>query len=210
MSLGGASPLSPTNFKESKPQQTGTRLLPGHGEVATTSGSTSLRPLRSDGRRLPRQSTKCDGGLHSHRAGYGSASQSRSVQLNGMSFHYVYILQSVAKSDHFYVGLTEDLHERLHKHNAGDVPHTSKFKPWVIKTAIAFSDRARASAFTLSRVQAAHSHERIFEAFGLRPPKRLCAGGHVSVVTRASACQANLAGAYVKSIVRLMNGSRTG
>lgn len=29
-------------FTESKPQQTGTRLLPGHGEVATTSGSTIL------------------------------------------------------------------------------------------------------------------------------------------------------------------------
>jgi hypothetical protein len=32
--------------KESKPQQTGTRLLPGHGEVATTSGSTNFLPGR--------------------------------------------------------------------------------------------------------------------------------------------------------------------
>ena len=32
-----AAPISPM---ESKPQQTGTRLLTGHGEVATTSGST--------------------------------------------------------------------------------------------------------------------------------------------------------------------------
>ena len=39
--LGGASPLSPTNFKESKPQQTGTGLLIRYGEVATTSGSTN-------------------------------------------------------------------------------------------------------------------------------------------------------------------------
>ena len=44
MSLGGASPLSPTIFVELKPQQTGPRLLIGYGEVATTSGSTiSLR-----------------------------------------------------------------------------------------------------------------------------------------------------------------------
>ena len=44
MSLGGASPLSPTNFVELKPQQTGTGLLIRFGEVATTSGSTiSLR-----------------------------------------------------------------------------------------------------------------------------------------------------------------------
>ena len=42
MSLGGASPLSPTNFTESKPQQTGTGLLIRPGEVATTSGSTKL------------------------------------------------------------------------------------------------------------------------------------------------------------------------
>ena len=42
MSLGGASPLSPTILVELKPQQTGTRLLIGYGEVATTSGSTNL------------------------------------------------------------------------------------------------------------------------------------------------------------------------
>ena len=40
MSLGGASPLSPTIFVELKPQQTGTGLLIRYGEVATTSGST--------------------------------------------------------------------------------------------------------------------------------------------------------------------------
>ena len=42
--MRGASPLSPTNFKESKPQQTGTGLLIRHGEVATTSGSTNSLP----------------------------------------------------------------------------------------------------------------------------------------------------------------------
>jgi len=64
-----------------------------------------------------------------------------------MSFQYVYILESVANPEQFYVSLTGDLHDRLHKHNAGEVPHTSKFKPWVIKTAIAFRDRDRALAF---------------------------------------------------------------
>ena len=64
-----------------------------------------------------------------------------------MSFHYVYILECMANPEHFYVGLTNDLHERLRKHNAGEVPHTSKFKRWVIKTAIAFRDRESASAF---------------------------------------------------------------
>jgi putative endonuclease len=59
----------------------------------------------------------------------------------------VYILESVADPEHFYVGLTEDLHARLRKHNAGEVSHTSKFKPWIIKKAIAFRDRSRAAAF---------------------------------------------------------------
>jgi predicted GIY-YIG superfamily endonuclease len=64
-----------------------------------------------------------------------------------MSFHYVYILQSVGNSDHFHVGLTDDLHKRLREHNSGEVSHTAKFRPWVIKAAIAFRDRERASAF---------------------------------------------------------------
>ena len=64
-----------------------------------------------------------------------------------MNFHYVDILQSVADSDRFYVGLTDDLQERLRKHNAGEVPHSAKFKPWAIKTAIAFRNRERAAKF---------------------------------------------------------------
>ena len=64
-----------------------------------------------------------------------------------MDFSYVYILQSEVDSGRFYVGLTSDIKDRLHRHNAGEVSHTAKFKPWRIKTAIAFTDRARAVAF---------------------------------------------------------------
>ena len=64
-----------------------------------------------------------------------------------MPFHYVYILQSEAVPDTFYVGFTDDLHARLRKHNAGEVPHTAKSRPWVIKAAVAFRDEARARAF---------------------------------------------------------------
>jgi predicted GIY-YIG superfamily endonuclease len=42
---------------------------------------------------------------------------------------YVYILQS-KDGAHFYVGVTDDLRARLAKHNAGEVPHSSKFRPW--------------------------------------------------------------------------------
>jgi predicted GIY-YIG superfamily endonuclease len=62
-------------------------------------------------------------------------------------FHYVYILQSEVAPDRFYVGLTNDLSERLALHNRGAVPHSSKYPPWRIKTAIAFRDRAKAAAF---------------------------------------------------------------
>jgi putative endonuclease len=60
---------------------------------------------------------------------------------------YVYILQSTANPDRYYVGATADLRARLQKHNAGDVSHTSKYSPWTIKSYIAFTDKDRAFAF---------------------------------------------------------------
>lgn len=62
-------------------------------------------------------------------------------------YFYVYILESLSSGSAYYIGLTEDLAARLAKHNAGEVPHTSKFRPWQIKTAIAFRDRSRAIDF---------------------------------------------------------------
>ena len=62
-------------------------------------------------------------------------------------FHYVYILQSASDRERFYVGATQDLKARLVMHNAGEVPHTSKFVPWELKTYLAFSDKEQAFAF---------------------------------------------------------------
>jgi predicted GIY-YIG superfamily endonuclease len=59
---------------------------------------------------------------------------------------YVYILQSI-DSEHFYVGVTDDLRARLAKHNAGEVPHTSKHLPWRVKTYVGFSDEKQAFNF---------------------------------------------------------------
>jgi putative endonuclease len=64
-----------------------------------------------------------------------------------MKFFYVYVLQSEAVAEHFYIGFTEELQVRLKAHNAGQVPHTTKFRPWRIKTAIAFTERERALEF---------------------------------------------------------------
>src|SRR5438477_13128660 len=47
----------------------------------------------------------------------------------------------------FYVGCARDLKDRLRRHNTGEVSHTAKWKPWRIKTFIAFSDQARAREF---------------------------------------------------------------
>ena len=64
-----------------------------------------------------------------------------------MTFSYVYILQSVNHPERYYVGHTEDLRQRLKRHNAGEVPHTSRDRPWRIKTAVAFSDPEQAVRF---------------------------------------------------------------
>jgi predicted GIY-YIG superfamily endonuclease len=59
---------------------------------------------------------------------------------------FVYILES-QDSEHFYVGITDDVPARLAKHNAGEVSHTSKYRPWRLKTYIAFSSHQQAIAF---------------------------------------------------------------
>jgi len=61
--------------------------------------------------------------------------------------HYVYMLCSADQPERHYVGITTDLRSRLRRHNAGDVPHTRKYAPWIIKTYIGFSDQERAIAF---------------------------------------------------------------
>jgi putative endonuclease len=62
-------------------------------------------------------------------------------------FSYVYILESLACSETYYVGITENLGKRLREHNGYAARHTAKFAPWAIKTAIALRDKKRASCF---------------------------------------------------------------
>jgi predicted GIY-YIG superfamily endonuclease len=60
---------------------------------------------------------------------------------------YVYILRSLEHVEHYYVGITADLRDRLRKHNARQVAHTSKYAPWALKTYVAFEDEKQAFAF---------------------------------------------------------------
>jgi putative endonuclease len=63
------------------------------------------------------------------------------------NYTYVYLLESESDPKRHYTGLTEDLVDRLHRHNAGEVSHTAKHRPWQIRTATAFRDCERAAAF---------------------------------------------------------------
>ena len=60
---------------------------------------------------------------------------------------YTYILRSLSHPDQRYIGSTSDLKSRLIKHNSGEVPHTSKFKPWKIEAYFAFETNEKAVAF---------------------------------------------------------------
>ena len=61
--------------------------------------------------------------------------------------HYVYILVSESDPDRHDTGLTCNLGRRLKAHNAGQVAHTSKHRPWRIKVAIAFRSHPKATGF---------------------------------------------------------------
>lgn len=45
------------------------------------------------------------------------------------TFHYVYILIRESDKNRHYTGTTQNLEARLQAHNAGQVPHTAKYKP---------------------------------------------------------------------------------
>jgi predicted GIY-YIG superfamily endonuclease len=60
---------------------------------------------------------------------------------------YVYLLESINFPAENYVGLADDLRKRLAAHNAGQSPHTSKFKPWRLVTYLTFSDEGKAVDF---------------------------------------------------------------
>jgi putative endonuclease len=65
----------------------------------------------------------------------------------GQAFYYVYLIESLSAQGERYFWMTSDLKQRLQERNAGKSSHTSKFRPWKLKTYIAFTDRAKAGAF---------------------------------------------------------------
>jgi putative endonuclease len=60
---------------------------------------------------------------------------------------YVYLIQSISNPDQRYVGTTSDVEKRISAHNAGQSPHTSKYRPWKLVISIAFSNTEKATEF---------------------------------------------------------------
>jgi len=59
-----------------------------------------------------------------------------------MTFH-VYILKSLS-TGRFYTGQTNDLEDRIHRHNSGSEKHTSKEMPWELLWSSEVSSRSEA------------------------------------------------------------------
>ncbi len=60
---------------------------------------------------------------------------------------YVYRIQSQTDPNQRYVGMTEDLRQRIRAHNAGQSVHTAKYKPWKVVAYFAFEVQDRAIRF---------------------------------------------------------------
>ena len=60
---------------------------------------------------------------------------------------YVYLIENVHFRQQHYTGITNDLKQRLADHNAGESPHTRKFKPWHLVAYVGFADEQTAMAF---------------------------------------------------------------
>jgi putative endonuclease len=60
---------------------------------------------------------------------------------------YVYIIQSEVEPERFYTGSTIDLKRRIKEHNDGKSTHTNKYKPWRLRTYLAFDNKKKADEF---------------------------------------------------------------
>ncbi|MFA6131009.1 MAG: GIY-YIG nuclease family protein [Patescibacteria group bacterium] len=60
---------------------------------------------------------------------------------------FVYIIQSMIDRDQFYTGFTDDIENRITKHNKGDSFHTKKYRPWKLLFYSAFEEKKKALCF---------------------------------------------------------------
>lgn len=60
---------------------------------------------------------------------------------------YVYLIRSIKYPTKNYIGYTNNLEQRLEKHNNGASIYTSDYRPWKLITYIAFSEKQKAHDF---------------------------------------------------------------
>jgi len=61
--------------------------------------------------------------------------------------HYVYLIRSINFPNKTYVGLTDNISDRLNAHNHGYSLHTKTYRPWKIEVVITFNNKLQAAAF---------------------------------------------------------------
>jgi len=61
--------------------------------------------------------------------------------------HIVYILLSRKDPDRYYVGITQNLDNRLREHNSDKAGYAKRYAPWEVKTYITFRSRDLAESF---------------------------------------------------------------
>jgi hypothetical protein len=57
--------------------------------------------------------------------------------------HDVYIIESLSVPGHFYIGYTDNLRERVRKHQADVSSYTAKYRPWKLKSHIALETKEK-------------------------------------------------------------------
>ncbi len=61
--------------------------------------------------------------------------------------YYVYLIRSIKDTNKTYIGFTNNVEQRLQKHNEGASIFTSDHRPWKLVTYIAFASEEKALKF---------------------------------------------------------------
>ncbi|MBI4094291.1 MAG: GIY-YIG nuclease family protein [Candidatus Liptonbacteria bacterium] len=82
--------------------------------------------------------------------------------------HYLYILVSL-KAKRRYIGITENLEERIAKHNAGKVISTKAYKPWKLAYQEEFSDKTSVRKREIFLKKTAKARKDLFDKLDTAP-----------------------------------------
>jgi len=75
------------------------------------------------------------------------AKQGGTFQARAAKMHYVYLIESESTPGKRYIGYSDELRRRLVDHNSGKNVSTAPYRPWRLRTYLAFSTKAQALSF---------------------------------------------------------------